>query len=85
MFEDTNGNGQQDRGEAGIANIELALEIGGSGDKDAFATTDAEGFYSFTNLDPNDYEVHFPGRSGWTITTQDSLRARITDADSLLG
>ena len=61
---DTNGNGMQDGGEPGIANVTVSLLFAGRDgvfgtidDMTLTTTTDAMGIYSFTNLPDGNYEV----------------------------
>ncbi len=68
VFEDTNGNGIQDDGEAGIAGIEVNLWTGTAAGPDtevATVTSGANGEYKFCGLDTDEtYYVQFvaPGR-----------------------
>ncbi|MBC2195356.1 SdrD B-like domain-containing protein, partial [Listeria booriae] len=54
IYNDANGNGQKDGGEAGISNVHVAL-YNESGAKVADATTDGSGAYGFTALTPGRY------------------------------
>ena len=88
VFEDKNGNGQQDGGENGIPNatVELYTCVGGvQGAFVASTTTNASGIYSFTGLKPGDYIVQFitPG-GGYTQTTA-NVGADASDSDAGLG
>ena len=58
VWEDLNGNGLQDDGEAGKANVTVKL-INDAGATVATTTTDALGMYKFTNLPPGKYGVRF--------------------------
>jgi protocatechuate 3,4-dioxygenase beta subunit len=55
---DQNGNGLQDAGEPGVANIAVKL-LDSSGKEVATQATDATGFYNFTGVLPGDYTVQF--------------------------
>jgi uncharacterized repeat protein (TIGR01451 family) len=78
---DTNGNGQQDSGEAGVAGATVTL-IGGGTDglisttadnTSATMTTDASGAYKFSNLTPGmEYQVKFAAPGGSVFTAQDT-------------
>jgi hypothetical protein len=71
VFADTNGNGIQDAGEPGIANVELDL-FQGITQVDS-TTTDDTGSYTFDNLHPNTaYEIRID-------TTQAALAGRNLD------
>ena len=70
VFEDTNADGTQDAGEQGIEGVEVKLlaDTDGDGALDDFVdttTTDATGFYQFTNLTPGDYKVMFTQPAGF--------------------
>ncbi|HFQ94343.1 MAG TPA: isopeptide-forming domain-containing fimbrial protein, partial [Anaerolineae bacterium] len=70
---DANGDGAQDAGESSIPGVELALfqsdgvtpVTDASGNAVANVTTDASGYYTFTNLIPGDYVVEVVG-ANWT-------------------
>lgn len=53
VYHDRNNDGVKGPGEEGIAGVQVQL----SGDAAATAFTDANGFYSFTDLDPGTYTV----------------------------
>jgi hypothetical protein len=59
VWDDLNGNGQQDSGEPGIANVTVLLRNGISGSLIAVTTTNAGGLYSFNGLPPGSYYVEF--------------------------
>ena len=61
---DTDGNGIQDAGEAGLPNILVDLYAGG-GAWVAATTTDVNGAYAFTNLVPGDYYIDVDVPAGW--------------------
>ncbi|MDR1957664.1 MAG: carboxypeptidase regulatory-like domain-containing protein [Planctomycetaceae bacterium] len=55
VYEDNNDNGLRETGEAGIGNVTVTLWVldGNTYRQVGTATTDANGFYKFENLDPN--------------------------------
>src|SRR5690606_27043735 len=65
---DLNGNGVQDGGESGVANIPVTLYTGG-GAFVASTTTNGTGFYQFNNLVPGDYYVDFDLIGDYQFTT----------------
>ena len=67
VWEDTNGNGLQDTGESGLANVTVQL-LNGSGAVVATTSTGASGAYSFANLLPGNYSVKFVKPSGYEFT-----------------
>ncbi len=77
---DTNGNGQQDAGEAGVANVTVKL-LNAAGAVIATQTTDANGNYLFNNLAAGQYAVEFTKPSGYTLTGQ-NIGADVTDSDA---
>ncbi len=58
VWYDKDADGRQDSGEAGIAGMKVDL-LNGSDTFLATATTDANGAYLFSNLDPGTYKVKF--------------------------
>ncbi|WP_305799134.1 SdrD B-like domain-containing protein [Roseococcus sp. SDR] len=73
VFEDMNGNGQQDPGELGLAGATVRL-LNADGTPVAGVlpiTTDATGGYNFTQLAPGDYRVEIT-RPGYFPTLKDS-------------
>ncbi len=58
VWADLNGNGTQDPGEPGLANVTVSLSNGAS------VTTDADGNYLFTDLPPASYTVTIDPNSG---------------------
>jgi hypothetical protein len=83
IFDDENGNGSQDTGEAGIAGATVTLTGGEAGVSVALVrttTTDAEGVYTFTGVPVGQYTIHvdLPGSQNsanmptLTITVSDN-------------
>ncbi len=67
-FDDSNGNGQRDSGEAGLAGWTIQLDRNADGSIDATAVTGADGSYSFANLTAGDYRVTEVAQAGWLQT-----------------
>ena len=63
VWKDLNRNGRQDAGEPGIEGVTVTLYNNG-GTAIGTTTTNSYGFYSFTNLDPDEYSVGFPTTVG---------------------
>lgn len=81
VFEDVDGDGQQDAGEPGIAGATVRL-LNADGTPVAGVapiTTDATGAYSFTQLAPGDYRVEII-RAGFVPTVRDT-GADASDSD----
>ena len=68
VWEDTNGNGVQDSGEAGIVGVKVDLKDA-NGNIVKTTTTGADGKYSFT-VDPGKYTVSVTAPTGMTATGQ---------------
>jgi len=80
VFEDTNGNGQQDVGEPGIAGIAVQLR-NTAGVALSNTTTDANGNYSFGSLPAGTYVVCFTAPVGRNFTTA-NVGADVSDSDA---
>jgi SdrD B-like domain/Secretion system C-terminal sorting domain len=74
VWEDSNGDGIQNNGEAGIVNAEVIL-TNSNGTIFGKTFTDINGIYLFANLVPNDYIVVFNTPIGYnrTLSNQSSL------------
>lgn len=71
VFSDTNGNGQLDTGEQGVAGRTLFVDLNGTGtvqSGDPTATTDSSGNYSFTGITPGTYKVYEELPTGISLT-----------------
>lgn len=68
VWEDVNHDGIQDPNEPGIGGVTVNLYIGAV--LVASTTTDAYGYYMFTNLNPADYIVEFIKPAGYTYSPQ---------------
>lgn len=81
VWEDVNGNGQQDVGENGIANVGVTL-IGTTGSGQAVSlntSTDIHGIYQFSGLFPGQYALNFTLPIGYHFTMSNAVA---DDADS---
>ncbi|KQP49886.1 CARDB domain-containing protein [Pseudorhodoferax sp. Leaf274] len=77
-YEDTNGNGQRDAGELGVAGWTVFLDDNGNDALDAgerSTLTDAEGRYVFTGLLPGSFRVVEQARTGWIQTAPGTVEA----------
>ncbi|MDX9708223.1 MAG: SdrD B-like domain-containing protein [Trichloromonas sp.] len=86
VWNDTNNNGVQDAGEMGIAGVKVELYT--CTDASVATTfTDANGYYSFTNLMPGDYYVKFYVKDGFAFSSMDQGGddAKDSDADPATG
>ena len=82
---DANGNGQQDNGEANVANVKVNL-LDDNGNIIATQQTNGSGNYLFTNLNPGTYSVQFVAPNGYQLTTKDTgADATDSDADTTTG
>ncbi len=89
VWDDFNGNGIQDSGEAGMGGVTVNL-YDGDGDLAGTRTTDPNGHYSFTGLLPGNYRVGFVAPGGCVFTTTDADGHGLTagtnsDADKVTG
>jgi uncharacterized repeat protein (TIGR01451 family) len=69
VWYDTNRNGIQDSGEAGIVNVQVTLYTC-AGVVVTSTVTDANGAYLFSNLAPGDYKVQFALLQGFLFSPQ---------------
>jgi len=67
VWEDVNGNGQQDFGDSGIEDVIVVL-IDNNGNEVARDTTDNQGMYLFEYVRPSDYKVEFILPGDYQIT-----------------
>ncbi|HNL97926.1 MAG TPA: SdrD B-like domain-containing protein, partial [Accumulibacter sp.] len=67
---DNNGNGVQDAGETGVANVTVSLK-NSSGTVVATQQTDANGNYLFSGLNPGTYSIQVSAPAGYSFTAQD--------------
>lgn len=87
VWKDLDRDGRQDAGEPGIEGVIVTL-YNSIGVAIGTTTTNSVGFYSFTNLDPEDYSVGFPLNlgQGCVLTTADQgLDAGDSDASVSTG
>ena len=68
-FQDNNGDGIQNGGDAGLAGWTIELDKDANGTVDATTVTGAGGTYSFTGLTAGTYRVREVGQAGWIQTT----------------
>ncbi len=81
VFEDTNGNGQQDLDEPGVPNATVNLKDA-SGNVIGTTTTGTNGEYSFTDLVPGTYSVQFVLPSGFEFFTTANVGDDESDSDA---
>jgi protocatechuate 3,4-dioxygenase beta subunit len=73
VWYDNNSNGLQDPGEPGAAGVTVQLLDAATGAVIATTTTDLNGYYTFVNLAPGNYQVSFSNLpSGYVFTTADA-------------
>ena len=80
VWEDLNGNGIQDFGEPGIADVYVGL----NNHLDvlvAVALTDADGFYLFEDVIPGEYYLTFGNVDGYELTFANLGGSDLTDSD----
>lgn len=79
-YEDVNGSGEDDPGEAVLSGWTIYIDTNGDGDLDLgepSTTTDANGDYVFSNLGPGTYTIREVQQAGWTQTDPTSLDSSI--------
>ncbi len=81
VWYDTNENGIQDSGEAGVPNV--TVKLFSCADLElATTTTNGSGNYSFNNLDAGDYYVQFVLPSGYEFTAKNAGTNPAVDSDA---
>lgn len=81
VYNDINGNSRRDSGEGGLGAKTVYIDINRDGKQntgDLVATTDAQGGYIFSDLQPGQYVVTTVVPSGWTGTSPSKGSATIT-------
>jgi uncharacterized repeat protein (TIGR01451 family) len=81
VWHDLNTDGVQDTGEPGLENVTVNL-YDGAGVLAGSTTTDANGYYVFTDLTPGDYFVKFIAPTNYTFSPQDWGRDDTCDSDA---
>jgi len=81
VWEDLNGNGVQDQGEPGIADVTVQLFVPGGTTPKAETTTDGNGKYAFQDITPGDYIVKFVKPNGLEPTSKDAGTNDDLDSD----
>lgn len=79
---DSNGNGEQDFGESGLANVQISL-YDDQGSFITSTTTNASGIYTFTNLAPGTYTVTAITPPGYVATTPTSVQRTVQSGDAV--
>ncbi len=84
---DTDRDGIQDAGEAGIAGVTVKLDPGtpANAADDVTTTTNANGGYSFTNLPAGNYTVSFTTPAGMTVSPSNQGGDDAKDSDPVNG
>lgn len=83
-FNDLDADGVKDEGEAGLAGWTIQLDKNGDGSVEATATTDAYGYYRFTDLGPGSYRITEAARAGW-LSTGAAFRSVVTSSGADIG
>lgn len=77
---DTNGNGLWDPGEQGIQGWNIRLK-NATGAVISTTSTDPQGYYEFTNLNPGSYNVSEEDKAGWMHTNASFRLVTLVDND----
>ena len=90
VWYDTNRDGVQNNGEAGVAGVKVTLLDAAGHPTGATVTTDASGHYQFSGLQPGSYSVQFdkttlPANYLFTAPNQGGDVAKDSDADAATG
>jgi hypothetical protein len=82
VWNDTNENGIQDQGEAGIAGVTVELFDADTDVLVLSTATDANGIYIFGNVPEGSYYLQFTGPAGWEFTLVDQGSSDLADSDA---
>jgi|GEM_PF-818488 len=83
VWYDADADGVQDAGEMGIGGVEVTLVYPDG--STATTTTDGNGFYVFTGLEPGDYEVIVgAGPAGYSLTTGGSYNVSLGASENYM-
>lgn len=87
VWEDLNGNGIQDPGEAGLSDVKVTLTefLRDQTIDHGFRITDANGYYIFDNLKPGTFKLTFEGREGFVFTVPNAGTDDTRDSDPVNG
>ncbi|MBL8474054.1 MAG: carboxypeptidase regulatory-like domain-containing protein, partial [Rhodocyclaceae bacterium] len=80
VWQDTNGNGIQDAGEAGVSGVTVKL-LNAGGSVVATTSTNASGNYLFSGLTPGDYAIQVVAPAGMSISAKDQGTNDAADSD----
>jgi Subtilase family/SdrD B-like domain/Cadherin-like/Putative Ig domain/CARDB/Domain of unknown function (DUF4114)/Bacterial pre-peptidase C-terminal domain len=80
VWVDTNGNGIQDTDEPGLEQVTVNIYDNGE-TLVSTTTTNINGFYSFTEIDPGDYFLEFIAPTSYLFTPENQGDDDITDSD----
>ncbi|MBP7667969.1 MAG: carboxypeptidase regulatory-like domain-containing protein [Burkholderiaceae bacterium] len=88
VWEDRDFDGVQDSNEAGVSGMKVTLTgagkdgvFGNGDDITATTTTNANGYYKFSNLDAGKYKLDFDAASGYHFTKQNQGSSDAADSD----
>jgi hypothetical protein len=81
VWEDQNVNGIQDTNENGVSGVTVNL-LNSGGTVIGTTTTQSNGYYGFSNLDPGTYMVEFVKPSGYKFTQADQGSDNNKDSDA---
>ncbi|MEM7536113.1 MAG: SdrD B-like domain-containing protein [Chloroflexota bacterium] len=82
VWEDLNADGIQDAGEPGVQGVDVELYEVGNNTPIASTTTDSNGLYEFTGLQPGEYYVVFEQPAGYEFTDRDAGSDDTVDSDA---
>lgn len=77
VFDDLNGNGKQDDGESGLQGITIGRTPGST------TTTDADGAYRFTNVNPGGYTIKMTVPSGYVAGGANEYQVNIVSGGAV--
>ncbi|NNM28780.1 MAG: hypothetical protein HKO57_04620, partial [Akkermansiaceae bacterium] len=81
LWYDYDGDGVQDANEPPIAGHSVGLDTDDDGTPDVFTTTDADGFYSFSDVVDGTYDVIVTGPAGTVLTTPETVAGGPADLE----
>ncbi len=87
-FNDLDGQGDKDELDPGLMNWKIFIDANGNGtweEGEPFQLTDANGNYTFTDINPGTYKIREVGQTGWAQTTANPADISVASGRNVTG